>query len=66
MKMNLIIQSKNPILRAWGNLCGHIADIFLDQSIKYGDMYQLERFLDDLDLDGIEGIDDTFAWKENE
>jgi len=66
MKMNLVIQSKNPILRFWGNLCGHIADIFLDQSIKYGDMYQLERFLDDLDLENIEGIDDTFAWKDDE
>jgi hypothetical protein len=64
MKMNLIIQSKNPILRAWGNLCGKIADVFLDQSIKYGDMYQLERFLDDFDQ--IQDIDDTFAWKDDE
>jgi hypothetical protein len=64
MKMSLIIQSKNPILRAWGNLCGHIADIFLDQSIRYGDMYEVTKFLDDIEQ--IENIDDTFAWKDDD
>jgi len=62
--MNLVIQSKNPILRAWGNFCGHIADIFLDQSIKYGDMYEMTKFLDDIEQ--IENIDDTFAWKDDD
>jgi hypothetical protein len=62
--MNLVIQSRNPIVRAWGNLCGHIADIFLDQSIKYGDLYELEPFLDDFGK--IKDIDDTFAWKDDD
>jgi hypothetical protein len=61
MKMNLIIQSKNPILRFWGNLCGNIADVFLDQSIKYGDMYEVESFLDKLDK--LHDVDNTIAWK---
>jgi hypothetical protein len=64
MKMNLVIQSKNPILRAWGNLCGKIADVFLDQSIKYGDMYELESFLDR--LGHLDNIDDTFGWKDDD
>ena len=64
MKMKLRIQSRNPVLRAWGNLCGKIADVFLDQSIKYGDLYELERFLDDFGQ--IQDIDDTFAWKDDE
>jgi hypothetical protein len=62
--MKLRIQSRNPVLRAWGNLCGKIADVFLDQSIKYGDLYELERFLDDFGQ--IQDIDDTFAWKDDE
>ena len=64
MKMNLVIQSKNPVLRFWGNICGKIADVFLDQSIKYGDMYSIERFLDDFEK--IQDIDDTFAWKDDD
>jgi len=64
VKMKLRIQSRNPVLRAWGNLCGKIADVFLDQSIKYGDLYELERFLDDFGQ--IQDIDDTFAWKDDE
>jgi hypothetical protein len=72
MKMNLLIQTKNPILRAWGNFCGRVADFFLDQSIKYGDMYQLERFLDEFEKlpedvrTQIHNIDDTFAWKDDD
>ena len=64
MKMRLIIQSKNPILRFWGNLCGNIADVFLDQSIKYGDMYEVEKFLNNLDK--IQDVDDTVAWKNDD
>jgi hypothetical protein len=64
MKMNLIIQSKNPILRFWGNLCGNIADVFLDQSIKYGDMYEVESFLDKLDK--LHDVDNTIAWKDDD
>lgn len=64
MKMNLVVQTHNPILRFWGNLCGRVADVFLNQSLKYGDLYQLERFLDD--MEGIEKIDDTFAWKDDD
>jgi len=64
MKMNLVVQSKNPILRFWGNLCGNIADVFLDQSIKYGDMYEVEKFLNNLDK--IQDADDTFGWKEDD
>jgi hypothetical protein len=64
MKMKIRIQSKNPLLRGWGNFCGKIADLFLDQSIKYGDLYELERFLDDFGQ--IQDIDDTFAWKDDE
>jgi len=72
MKINLVIQSRNPILRAWGNFCGTVADIFLDQSIKYGDMYQRERFLDDIeqlpqDIKAqLQDIDNTFAWKDDD
>jgi hypothetical protein len=62
--MRLIIQSKNPILRFWGNLCGNIADVFLDQSIKYGDMYEVEKFLNNLDK--IQDVDDTVAWKNDD
>jgi hypothetical protein len=62
--MNLVIQSKNPILRFWGNLCGNIADVFLDQSIKYGDMYEVESFLDKLDK--LHDVDNTIAWKDDD
>jgi len=62
--MNLVVQTKNPLLRFWGNFCGKIADIFLNQSIKYGDLYEVESFLDDLDK--IADIDDTIAWKGDE
>jgi hypothetical protein len=64
MKMSLIIQSKSPILRFWGNLCGNIADVFLDQSIKYGDMYEVEPFLDKLDK--LHDVDNTIAWKDDD
>jgi hypothetical protein len=64
MKMSLTIQTKNPILRAWGNFCGHVADLFLDQSIKYGDMYEVEGFLDRLEQ--VSNIDATFGWKEDD
>lgn len=61
MKMKKIIQTKNPALRLWGNTCGYIADFFLKQLERYGDLYEVEEFLSTL-----ENLDDTFAWKENE
>lgn len=59
--MKLVKQSKNPIIRGWGNVCGRIADVFLTQSAKYGDVYKIEDILADL-----ENIDDTMAWKDDE
>lgn len=64
MKMKVVIQSKNPILRFWGNMCGNIADVFLHQSLKYGDMYEVDNFLEH--LDSIDKLDDTFAWKDDD
>lgn len=61
MKMKVVVQTKNPVLRVWGNLCGSIADIFLNQSLKYGDMYEVENFLEQLD-----NLDNTFAWKDDD
>lgn len=59
--MKLVKQSNNPVLRGWGNVCGRIADVFLTQSTKYGDMYELEDI-----LNRLESIDDTMAWKDDE
>lgn len=64
MKLELRIQSSNPVLRFWGNTCGRIADVFLAQSLKYGDLYDLEPYLET--LENLENIDDTIVWKEDE
>jgi hypothetical protein len=41
-------RTNNKILRAWGNSCGWVADIFLIQSIRYGDYYEWEDLEDSL------------------
>jgi hypothetical protein len=61
IKMKKIIQTDNPVLRLWGNTCGYIADFFLGQTEKYGDLYEVEDF-----LHALEKLDDTFAWKDDE
>jgi len=30
------------MLRAWGNSCGWVADLFLSHAVKYGDYYEWE------------------------
>lgn len=67
--MKKIIQSKNPILRFWGNLSGYIGSWFLNHAEKYGDLYDFSEMLssiEGLDLSNIEQIDDTGAWKDDE
>ena len=59
--MKKIIQSSNPLLRLWGNLAGYIGSWFLDHADRYGDVYDFSEI-----LSGIEGIDDTGVWKDDE
>jgi hypothetical protein len=54
----------NPILRAWGNLCGVLADLLLTQTTKYGDYYEWEKL--DYPLQDLENMDHTIAWKEDD
>jgi hypothetical protein len=35
-------QTKNPILRWWGNIAGIVGSWFLDQADRYGDYYELD------------------------
>lgn len=35
-------RTENKMLRAWGNSCGWVADLFLSQAVKYGDYYKWE------------------------
>ena len=35
-------RTENKILRAWGNSCGWVADLFLSHAVKYGDYYEWE------------------------
>lgn len=61
IKMKKVIQTENPALRLWGNTCGYIADFFLRQAERHGDMYEVEDF-----LSALENLDDTFAWKDDD
>ena len=58
--MKKIIQSKNPILRFWGNLAGYIGSWFLNHADRYGDLYDFSEM-----LSSLEGIDDTGVWKDD-
>ena len=67
--MKKIIQSKNPVLRFWGNVAGYIGSWFLNHADKYGDVYDFSEMLssiEGLDLSNIEEIDDTGVWKNDE
>jgi hypothetical protein len=58
--MKKIIQSKNPVLRLWGNVAGYIGSWFLSYADKYGDLYDFSEM-----LSSLEGIDDTGVWKDD-
>ena len=58
--MKRIIQTNNPILRAWGNLAGYIGGWFIKIADQYGDVYDFSEL-----LSSIESIDDTGVWKDD-
>lgn len=50
-------QTKNPILRWWGNACAFLGNFFYGQAEKYGDLYDMGDM-----LTYLEELDNTIAW----